>query len=284
MSNSGKFQYLLAVSGGADSMALLHMMHKSNLMVAHVNHQIRPDSHMDALLVEQFCAEHGIGFTQTILLNPPTTGIEAWARAQRYTFFESVMRINCIPVLVTAHNANDQAETIIMRLIRGTGIKGLRGIHELNPTLHRPLLGITKPEIYEYCKTNNVPYREDSTNTDTKYLRNRVRHTMMDGVDVKQLCRISTLAETVYPKVMALATSLYSQYTKKTDNQIIVSDVAPFDDLGYMYFTELFSDWFPLTASIYNHMKSTEPNARCIDITRNIKCTKIRGKLIFTRK
>ena len=284
MAISCKFTHLLAVSGGADSMSMLHMMKDTpGIMVAHVNHQIRPDSHMDARLVDDFCTSQGIPCVHQVLMNPPSTGIEAWARQRRYEFFHSVMRLKNIPVLVTAHNANDQAETIIMRIIRGTGIKGLRGIHETNPALHRPLLGMTKPEIYEYCHTNNVPYREDSTNTDTKYFRNRVRHTMMDGVDIKLMCRIATLAESVYPKVMRVANGLYDPFVTKTTTRITITGTPAFDDLGYMYFSELFSDWFPLTASIYERLRSTNSNTRKFNITKSIICTKYDTKIEITK-
>ena len=284
MAISGKFTHLLAVSGGADSMAMLHMMRNTpNIMVAHVNHQLRPDSNLDARLVDKFCKEHNIPCMHDVLLHPPKTGIEAWARKKRYAFFNALMLIYKIPILMTAHNANDQAETVIMRIIRGTGIKGLRGIHETNPALQRPLLGMTKQEINAYCKTNNVPYREDSTNTDTKYFRNKVRHTMMDGVDINSLCRIASLAESVYPKIMLMANELYNPYVTKSQNKITITGTPEFNDLGYMYFSELFSEWFSLTAPIYDRIRSTNPGLRIFSITQHITCTKIKDKIEFTR-
>lgn len=284
MAISGKFTHLLAVSGGADSMAMLHMMRNTpNIMVAHVNHQLRPDSNLDALLVDAFCADHNIPCVHDVLLHPPKTGIEAWARNKRYAFFQALMLVYNIPTLITAHNANDQAETVIMRIIRGTGIKGLRGIHATNPALQRPLLGMTKPEIYEYCKTNNVPFREDSTNTDTKYFRNKVRHTMMDGVDLNSLCRIASLAESVYPKIMCMAKELYDPFITKQNNVITITGAPTFDDLGYMYFTELFNDWFPLTGGIYDRIKSTDIKLRKFNITKSIMCEKMVDKIEIRR-
>ena len=270
-----KITRLLAVSGGADSMALLHMMRNDpGIMVAHVNHMLRPDSHLDANLVNAFCIEHNIPFVTTCLTNPPKTGIEAWARTQRYSYFECVMLLKNIPTLVTAHNANDQAETIIMRIIRGTGIKGLRGIHEMNPALSRPLLHMTKNEIYSYCQTNNVPYREDSTNKDLIYFRNRVRHTILDKSDIPRLCHIASLAERVFPKLIDAAIQRNSVFIKILPNQIHINTDIKFDDLTYMHLSEICSDYFPLTASIFDKIQSHKPCDKKFDISINVVCDK----------
>lgn len=267
---------LLAVSGGADSMALLHMLKgHPNVQVAHVNHNIREDSMEDQLLVESFCESNGLKCHTKILTNPPMTGVEKWARDERYAFFSNVATENNIPWIATAHNANDQAETVIMKMIRGTGIKGLRGIHRVSGNIIRPMLGITKSEVYKYCEQHDVPFREDHTNADTKYFRNKVRHTMMDGLDIKQFCRIADHAQKTYPKLLDLVNRNYLSYTQRTDTSIIVDRCVPLNDLTFILFAELLNNWgINLTEDMYTRMQSSEPHNRVVQVTKSIFCDK----------
>lgn len=284
--NIPKNNVLLAVSGGADSMALLHMVrYHTNVCVAHVNHGIRSDSHEDQLLVETFCKAHGIKCYTKILLNPPETGVEKWARIERYKFFNEITQEHNIQWIATAHNANDQAETIIMKIIRGTGLKGLRGIHRVVGNIIRPMLDFTKAEVYEYCRNNSVPFREDYTNKDTKYFRNAVRHTMMDGVDVKQLCRIADHAQKSYPKLMTLLNRNYLSYTHRTELTITVSKKVPVNDLTFMLFSDLLRNWgIELTDAMYDRIKSTHPRNRVVQLPKTILCDKTSSTDIkFTR-
>jgi len=186
---------LLALSGGADSRALLHMLsdycrlHKAPLAVAHVNHMIRGK---DAERDRDFCrglAEHyGIQFF-LLEADVPTLakahgrGLEEEARIVRYEFFASVMKKHSIPVLATAHNATDNAETVIFNLARGSGLKGLCGIPPTRPcdggTVIRPLLKMSKAEILDYCHQNGLEYVTDATNSDVDYSRNRIRNNIL---------------------------------------------------------------------------------------------------------
>jgi tRNA(Ile)-lysidine synthetase-like protein len=273
---------LLAVSGGADSMALLHMLkNHSNIQVAHVNHGIRSDSIEDQRLVENVCAMYNIKCHVKVLSNPPKTGIEEWARNNRYMFLNLIAKTHNIPWIATAHNANDQAETIIMRVIRGTGIKGLRGIHRVVGNIIRPMLDLTKAEVYEYCKMNNVLFREDYTNKDTKYFRNKVRHTMMDGVNIKQLCRIADHAQKSYPKLLLLLNKKYLPYINKTETTITIDRCVPINDLTFILFNELLNEWdIELTESMYDRIKSTDPCNRIIQLNKSIFCNKKKLKYI----
>ena len=183
---------LLAFSGGADSSALLHMLSsdaKENgypLFAAHLNHKIRGE---EAVRDLEFCrgraAEYGIPFFECeadvpALAKQHGTGLEEEAREQRYAFFERIMTENAIPILVTAHHADDATESVLLHLLRGSGISGLCGISPSRAFgdgafLVRPLLDLEKEDIVEYCKANGIPFVEDSTNTDTSYQRNAVR-------------------------------------------------------------------------------------------------------------
>ena len=182
---------LLALSGGADSRALLHMLAACAreqgfaLTLAHVNHGIRGE---EALRDRDFCIGLAKSYGLEICVldaNVPAlaachgTGLEEEARRVRYAYFEELMRERGIPLLVTAHHADDNLETVLFHLCRGTGLTGLCGISPARPfgtgTLTRPLLRMTHREILHYCSENALDYVTDSTNADTAYTRNRMR-------------------------------------------------------------------------------------------------------------
>ena len=182
---------LLALSGGADSRTLLHLLAKQakqdgfGLLLAHVNHGIRGE---EAVRDRDFCQAlaNRYGLELCILdADVPALakehgrGLEEEARAVRYAFFEHLMRERDIPLLATAHNADDQLETVLFRLSRGTGLAGLSGIAPVrrfaNGWLTRPLLTVPRREILSYCAENGLEYVTDSTNADIAYARNRIR-------------------------------------------------------------------------------------------------------------
>ena len=180
---------LLAFSGGADSMALLDMMQKeypaAPILLAHVNHGIRGEEALhDRTFCEKVAKERGleIAFLDVdipALAKEKRKGLEETAREVRYAFFADLMRKRDIPLLLTAHHADDHLETVLFRIARGTGLSGLSGIAHIRPLavghLVRPLLGFTKAEILEYCQKQGLDFVTDSTNTDTTYARNRIR-------------------------------------------------------------------------------------------------------------
>lgn len=179
---------LLAVSGGVDSMALLDVfVHlpedaKPNLAVLHVHHHLRDEAELDYLLVKQTCQTHQLPFYETHWQeeDQPINNQEAAAREVRYAFFTEKMQELSAKVLVTAHHADDQMETILMRLTRGSTLAGYSGIQPSRPfakgKLIRPFLEIDKKTLYDYCNHNQVSYREDHTNEADDYTRNRFRH------------------------------------------------------------------------------------------------------------
>ena len=180
---------LIAFSGGADSMALVDMMQReypnAPILLAHVNHGIRGEEALrDRVFCENTAAERGLEIA-ILDVNVPALAkekgksLEEAAREVRYEFFADLMSQRNIPILLTAHHADDHLETILFRIARGTGISGLCGIAPIRPfgegDLVRPLLGFTKQEILQYCKENNLSFVTDSTNADTAYARNRIR-------------------------------------------------------------------------------------------------------------
>jgi tRNA(Ile)-lysidine synthase len=180
-----------AVSGGPDSMALLHLLlqwakrRPLRVVAAHVNHRFRgAEADAEAELVRQAARKWGAGFEAASIDVPSyieETGLNAQiaAREKRYEFLKRTAEAHGAGQIVLGHHADDQAETVLMRILRGTGVGGLSGIpyrrKEGNLELIRPLLRITKPELLSYCERNGVPYAVDSSNLARDYFRNAVR-------------------------------------------------------------------------------------------------------------
>ena len=177
-------ELVLGVSGGADSMMLLHYFfayreeYKITLKVAHIHHGIRETATLDAELVESVCKDYHLPFFRhncdiKKLAKERKISEEEAGREERYNFFISLLNSN--GKIVTAHNMNDQAETMIMRFARGTDIKGLAGISPKRDQIIRPLLCLTREEIEGYCRKEAILYRDDETNFKPIYTRNKVR-------------------------------------------------------------------------------------------------------------
>lgn len=171
-----------AVSGGADSMALLWAMYLLRdklgitLECAHFNHQLRGDeSQRDAAFVRDFCADYHIPFHYgTEKVKAGEKGLEAAARDARYRFLSGLPG-----KIATAHTADDNAETVLMHLIRGTGLKGLGGISPVNGDVIRPMLTVTREDVLAFLGEYSLSYVEDSSNGEDAFLRNRLRHHVM---------------------------------------------------------------------------------------------------------
>lgn len=184
--NLDSSRILLAISGGKDSMAMLDLFNtfkdelKLNLVVCHFNHSLRDDADRDEIFVKSQCEKYGLKFyskKEDVLLfsNENKLSIEEGARTLRYKFFDQIKRIENLDYIATAHNKNDLAETVIMRILRGTGINGLIGIQSERGDLIRPILDFSRDEIENYIKENQIPFVEDETNFEDMYLRNKIR-------------------------------------------------------------------------------------------------------------
>lgn len=181
---------LVAVSGGVDSMVLLFLLQKLGytFSVAHCNFQLRKkDSEDDEAFVKHYCLQHQIPFfakrfeTKKEAKNK-SISIQMAARELRYHWFQELADENGFTHLLTAHHADDQVETFLMHIIRGTGLKGLTGIHAKNNQIVRPLLFAFKEEIEEYARKNSIAFRVDKSNENTKYQRNFVRHQILPAL------------------------------------------------------------------------------------------------------
>lgn len=169
-------QYVIAVSGGVDSVTLLHMLKNLpdiHLTVAHFDHGIREDSKEDRQLVERLASRYHLPFVyHEGHLGPGTC--ESEARKARYEFLRKVQKATLADAIVTAHHQDDLIETAIINLFRGTGRKGLSSLQNVDKLL-RPLLHIPKRDLVAYAQEHSLVWRNDSTNQDTRYLRNYVR-------------------------------------------------------------------------------------------------------------
>lgn len=174
---------LLAVSGGVDSMVLLHLFSRFEyrLGVAHCNFHLRgEEGDEDARSVEEKCRELGIDhfnidFDTMAEVNATGESVEMAARRLRYDWFRRLCAEHGYTKIVIAHHADDSVETFFINLIRGTGLRGLTGIHVTNGNIVRPLLFAARREILDYAHENKIAFRVDSSNLTTKYLRNKIR-------------------------------------------------------------------------------------------------------------
>ena len=217
---------LLAVSGGLDSICLAHYFIANSetlgiewLGIAHVHHGLREGTaDRDAAFVEVFARKYNVPFFLKKLdgeaLKNADGSLEENARDARYKALQEAAK-NC-DAIVTAHHAGDQAETMYMRLRRGTTLAGLRGIQDVRDNIYRPFLNVTREELLAYARENNLKWCEDESNSDVKFTRNKVRHVYLPQLARKycdaatQLCRIASLADKAYAKVMDKCNELFN--------------------------------------------------------------------------
>lgn len=172
--------FLLGISGGIDSMALLYLMKLTNqdAFVVHINYQLRgKDSDLDQELVEQMSAEFGFDCASfRVEYDPEKDGnLQAWARDQRYSIFRDLKDEIQAEAIVTAHHQDDQVETILQKLFRASAPENWIGMNELEEDVFRPLLTASKEDIRFFVEKYAVPYRDDSSNKESKYARNFIR-------------------------------------------------------------------------------------------------------------
>ncbi len=201
---------LAAVSGGEDSMVLLDFLvrlgRERNFLVAaaHYNHHLRPAADAEEAFVHAWAAERDIPFYRggsdvAALCREEGLSVEAGARKARYGWLEALCRETGAVCVATAHHLSDQAETVLLNLIRGSGAEGLRGIAAQRGLLIRPLLMTSREEIADYAAFYEIPHVEDESNADLRFSRNRIRHEVMP-----QLRRINPRAEEALVRAAAL--------------------------------------------------------------------------------
>lgn len=181
---------LVAVSGGVDSVALLHLLHRAarhvdlELIVAHLDHALRAESAADAEFVRQLAISldlpvHVERIDMAVRLGPGRGGPEEVARTARRCFLEKTAVEQGCTWIVLGHQVNDQAETFLLRLLRGAGTAGLAAMRMLEPPYARPLLGLSREELLGYLRAQNLVWREDASNQSLAFMRNRLRHRLL---------------------------------------------------------------------------------------------------------
>ena len=184
----------VGVSGGVDSMCLLHYLNSVkdildiDVVGIHINHGIREESYDEAKFVLDKCKEMGVRvYKFTIdsnkIAKEKKVSLETGAREGRYGVFEALVKKDIVDKIALAHHMSDQAETILMHLFRGAGIKGAKGMEPIRDGIYiRPMLNISKEEILEYASLKNIEYVEDASNNDNSYSRNYMRNVVMKDI------------------------------------------------------------------------------------------------------
>lgn len=250
--------FVLAISGGVDSMVLanLFLINNLNFSIAHCNFQLRgKESDDDELFINKWCSEKDIKLynkkfsTEDYCKNNKLT-IQMGARELRYEWFRELVDKEKHDFIVTAHHIDDQLETFIINSIRGTGIDGLVGIPDKINKIIRPLLMSSKDQIIEYSKVNKINYREDSSNDKEDYLRNKIRHSVIpylksddDNVLLKFKTTIENLNSTkiFVKKVISKVRDRVFIY----EGENIITDIDLLKDLDPIefYIHELYKDF-----------------------------------------
>ena len=198
---------VIGVSGGSDSITLLYLLNKYKekfkikLYVCHINHKIREDSTIDEQYVENMCEKMNVPFYKKRvqveqIAKENKIGTEEAGRIIRYEFFREIAKKENANKIAIAHNMNDNAETMLLNLIRGTGLSGLEGITPKENNIIRPLINSKKTDINNFCKENNIEYKIDSTNKQNIYRRNIIRNEVIPKLEEINPSIVETLSRT----------------------------------------------------------------------------------------
>ena len=298
---------VIGVSGGPDSMALLHMLldikkeTEINIVCAHVNHNVRKESEEEKIFVEKYCKENNIVFEyMKIEKYTNNTFSEQEARKIRYNFFENLIKKYNSKILFTAHHGDDLIETILMRIVRGSTLKGYAGFSKETQmgsyTIVRPLIYCTKEEIETYNEINNLSFVIDCTNTKETYTRNRYRKNILPFLKKEE--------KNVNNKFLKYSELLfeYSEYVdnemKKSINKVYADKVLYLDKFFKLeglikkrIINYLFEDIYPLDLNDINdsHIEllnklilNKRPNSK-INLPNNIIAVKEYNKINFKK-
>ena len=240
---------VLGVSGGPDSISMLNILneikeeYKIEIYVAHINHMIREEAEDDERYVQQYCEEKGIQFflkridIQQIA-NNNKIGTEEAGRNVRYDFFNEVMQKVGANKIAIAHNKNDKIETIIMNLLRGSGISGLKGIEPIRVGKYiRPLIECERQEIEQYCEKELLDPRIDKTNFQNDYTRNKIRNIVIPYIKnefnpniIETMDRLSQVATDEGNYIDSQASKIYEKILVERNKEQITLKLKEFNE------------------------------------------------------
>lgn len=241
---------VIGVSGGPDSIALLHILNTLSeelnikLFVAHVNHMIRDVADSETEYVTEFCKNINIPcYVKKInvldIAKTERKGTEEVGRNERYAFFDEVLKQTNSNKIATAHNSNDKAETVILNILRGSGISGLKGI-EVNrqKKFIRPLLETSRDDIEEYCRQYNLNPKYDESNNENIYSRNKVRNELIPYIKkefnqniIQTINRLSELATEENDYLERVTEQTYNEIKVENEEENIVLNLKKFNNL-----------------------------------------------------
>lgn len=294
----------IGVSGGPDSMALLDLMIKLKseldlvLVVAHVNHNIREESKEEEDYLREFCNNMGLHFECFKIEHYGDDNFHNEARTIRYNFFDKVCKDYNAKFLLTAHHGDDLVETILMRIVRGSSLKGYSGFSKVivkdDYTILRPLITVTKDDLTNYCNENNIKYFIDKSNLKDVYTRNRYRKYVLPFLKEED--------KMVHEKFLKFSETLleYNNYIEREVSQVInkvfkngVLDISKFKELDHLLQSKIISnilekiygdDLLIITNThvnlIFDLINSYKPNS-VVHLPNNVKAIKSYNELSF---
>lgn len=304
---------IAAVSGGADSVCLLHSLHKQfcdkniQLFVAHLNHGIRgAEAVSDQDFVRDLAAKYKTDFyTESIdipsMHDSSSLSMEMLCRRERLDFYSRALEKYDADWIVTGHTLSDQSETMLMRILRGTSLRGLAGMKPLSGRIARPLLNVPRIATREYCKIHNLDFRDDASNSDDSIFRNNIRNKLIPHLEneynpnIQE--RLSTLAEHIRLDVDYLQSIALSAYEKsvinnnRDQNRLDINRLLPLHDailsrvLIAAYYNLPHSENNPLTNEHIEAMVEIVRNENAgdrINLPGNIFMTRELGSLAFS--
>lgn len=241
---------VVGVSGGPDSICLLNVLKnlqnelKINIVVAHINHMIRKEANSETVFVQDFCEQRDIKcFVKKAdvlqIAKEKKLGTEEVGRKIRYDFFEEVKNLVGGNKIATAHNANDNAETVLMNFLRGSGSTGLKGIEPIRDNkLIRPIIECTRQEIEQYCNEKGLNPKYDKTNQENIYTRNKIRNMLIPYIQenfnpniIETINRMSNLIATDEMYFKSIVKQSYKEtFISRTEKEIIL-DLKKFNVL-----------------------------------------------------
>ena len=248
---SPKDKLVLGVSGGPDSICMLDILDKIRknpnlnlnfeITVAHVNHLIRKEAKEDEEYVKKYCNKRNLKFySESIdilkIANNKKVGTEEAGREERYKYFDKILKETNSNKIAIAHNKNDKIETIIMHILRGSGISGLIGIEAKTNKYIRPLVEIERIEIEEYCKINNLNPRIDKTNFENIYTRNKIRNIVLPYIKkefnpniIQTIDRLSNLVKEEDQYLKKQVEKIYTVIKEKEQKEEIILNLKKFN-------------------------------------------------------
>ena len=243
-----KDKIVLGVSGGPDSITMLDILRQIQeefdfeIVVAHINHMIRKEAIQDEEYVKKYCEKNSIEFfvkriDVMSVANNRKIGTEEAGRFVRYDFFDEVLKQTGSNKIAIAHNKNDKIETIIMHLLRGSGLSGLKGIEPIRENVIRPLIECERKEIEKYCDENRLEPRIDKTNFENDYTRNKIRNIVIPYIEkelnpniIETIDRLSEVVKKEDRYLEKVASNVYEKILIKQEPGQIILELKEFNE------------------------------------------------------